>query len=56
MLDDAFKFYYTATKLKDMLRQGAVQWNVNKPRLESIAEHTESPAQAGPELQPVTGV
>lgn len=23
---------------------------------ESIAEHTESPAQAGPELQPVTGV
>ena len=40
MLDDAFKFYYTATKLKDMLRQGAVQWNVNKPRLESIAEHT----------------
>lgn len=40
MLDDAFKFYYIATKLKDMLRQGAVQWNVNKPRLESIAEHT----------------
>ena len=23
-----------------MLRQGAVQWNVNRDRLESIAEHT----------------
>ena len=40
MLKDAFKFYYKATQLKDMLRQGAVQWNVSKPRLESIAEHT----------------
>ena len=40
MLKDAFKFYYKATKLKDMLRQGAVQWDVHKKRLESIAEHT----------------
>ena len=40
MLKNAFKFYYKATELKDMLRQGAVQWNVNKERLESIAEHT----------------
>ena len=40
MLKDAFKFYYKATELKDMLRQGAVQWEVNKKRLESIAEHT----------------
>lgn len=40
MLEDSFKFYYKATKLKDMLRQGAVQWNVKKERLESIAEHT----------------
>ena len=40
MLKDSFKFYYKATKLKDMLRQGAVQWNVNRDRLESIAEHT----------------
>ena len=40
MLTEAIEFYYKATKLKDMLRQGAVQWNVNKSRLESIAEHT----------------
>ncbi len=40
MLEDAFKFYYKATELKDMLRQGAVQWEVDKDRLESIAEHT----------------
>ena len=40
MLIDSFKFYYEATKLKDLLRQGAVQWNVSKDRLESIAEHT----------------
>ena len=40
MLKDAFKFYYKATELKDMLRQGAVQWEVDKERLESIAEHT----------------
>ncbi len=40
MLKNAFEFYYKAAQLKDMLRQGAVQWSVNKERLESIAEHT----------------
>lgn len=40
MLKDAFEFYYKATELKDLLRSGAVQWSVNKDRLESIAEHT----------------
>ncbi len=40
MLNDAFKYYYTATTLKDSLREGAVQWQVNKERKESIAEHT----------------
>jgi len=40
MLKDSFEFYYEAVRLKDMLRQGAVQWNVKKDRLESIAEHT----------------
>ena len=39
-MEHAFKFYYKATELKDMLRQGAVQWGVDKDRLESIAEHT----------------
>ena len=39
MIEDGIKFYYCAAKLKDMLRQGAVQWKVDKPRLESIAEH-----------------
>ena len=40
MLEDAFTFYYKATQLKDMIRQGAAQWEVDKKRLESIAEHT----------------
>jgi len=40
MLDRAFDFYYKATKLKDMLRSGAIQWSVSKERIESIAEHT----------------
>jgi len=40
MLKDSFEFYYKATELKDMLRQGAVQWGIKKDRLESIAEHT----------------
>lgn len=40
MLDDAIRFYYKATKLKDVLRQGAVMWQVSKDRMESIAEHT----------------
>lgn len=39
MKEDAFKFYYKATELKDILRQGAIQWSVNKDRFESIAEH-----------------
>ena len=40
MLKDAFAFYYKAAELKDLLRQGALQWEVDKDRLESIAEHT----------------
>jgi len=40
MIEDSINFYYKATRLKDMLRQGAVQWQVKKDRLESIAEHT----------------
>lgn len=40
MIEDALEFYYKATELKDLLRQGAVQWEVDKNRLESIAEHT----------------
>ncbi len=39
-MQEAFKFYYKAIELKEMLRQGAVQWNVKADRLESIAEHT----------------
>lgn len=40
MLQDCFKFYYQVAQFKDILRQGAVQWRVDKERLESIAEHT----------------
>lgn len=40
MLKDGIEFYYQACQLKDLLRQGAVQWGVKKERLESIAEHT----------------
>ena len=40
MLNDVFEFYYKASELKDLLRSGAIQWRVNKERMESIAEHT----------------
>ena len=40
MLDESFKFYYKAIKLKEMLRNGPLMWKVNKDRIESIAEHT----------------
>lgn len=35
----ALKFYVTATKLKDMLRTGWLNWHISKERSESIAEH-----------------
>lgn len=37
--ENAIEMYYMITSLKDMIRQGAVQWNVQRPRLESVAEH-----------------
>ena len=40
MLKESFEFYYKAVQLKDLLRSGAVQWRVNRDRMESIAEHT----------------
>ena len=40
MLKESFEFYYKAAQLKDLLRSGAVQWRVNRDRMESIAEHT----------------
>ncbi len=39
MLENGIRFYYKATQLKEMLRQGAVEWKVKRARLESIAEH-----------------
>ena len=39
MLNNAFAFYYKASELKDILRSGAIQWNVKKVRMESVAEH-----------------
>lgn len=38
-IKDAIEFYYTATKLKELLRQGAVQWNVERERMEDVADH-----------------
>lgn len=40
MISDAIRFYYKACELKEMIRQGAKQWRVNRERLESVAEHT----------------
>ena len=33
------QFYLLATKLKDMIRGGRIWWNVDRERVESIAEH-----------------
>lgn len=33
------EFYLLATKLKELIRTGWKQWNVDRERLESVAEH-----------------
>ncbi len=36
---NGLEFYFDLNKLKTLIRQGAVKWKVNRPRLESVAEH-----------------
>ncbi len=36
---NAIQFYLLATELKDMLRSGWKVWEINRERLESVAEH-----------------
>jgi putative hydrolase of HD superfamily len=38
-IKNALSFYYTATKLKYLIRSGWLKWNISKERLESVAEH-----------------
>ncbi|MDR0850430.1 MAG: HD domain-containing protein [Christensenellaceae bacterium] len=38
-IKNAIEFYYAATGLKELLRQGAVQWKVKRKRLEDVADH-----------------
>lgn len=38
-IKDAVEFYFEMRELKQLIRQGAVQWKVNRPRFESDAEH-----------------
>ena len=33
------KFYILATELKDKLRSGWIQWNIDRERVDSVAEH-----------------
>ena len=39
MLKEGFEFYYNVIKLKEILRQGYIVWNVKSDRIESVAEH-----------------
>jgi len=38
-ITNAIHFYMIATKLKDIIRSGWKQWNINRERIESVAEH-----------------
>lgn len=38
-IKDAIEFYYMVSGLKELIRQGAVQWNVKRERLEDVADH-----------------
>lgn len=38
-MKNALEFYYAMNELKSIIRRGAVQWKVARPRLESDAEH-----------------
>lgn len=38
-VENALKFYMLATELKDKIRSGWQVWNVDRERLESVAEH-----------------
>ncbi len=36
---NVIKFYVLCNKLKDIVRTGWLNWNVQAPRVESVAEH-----------------
>jgi 5'-deoxynucleotidase YfbR-like HD superfamily hydrolase len=38
-ITELLKFYLLATKLKDLIRTGWKIWNVERERIESVAEH-----------------
>ncbi len=38
-IKDGLELYFAMNRLKTIIRQGAVQWKVDRPRLESDAEH-----------------
>jgi len=38
-IKNAIKFYVLCNKLKDLIRKGPLTWNVNRERIESVAEH-----------------
>lgn len=38
-IKNAIKFYVLCNKLKDLIRKDPLTWNVNRERIESVAEH-----------------
>ena len=38
-IKNTIKFYVLCNKLKDLIRKGPITWNVNRERIESVAEH-----------------
>ena len=37
--ENVVNFYILCNRLKNIIRTGWINWNVNKERLESVAEH-----------------
>ena len=38
-IKNAITFYVLCNRLKDLIRKGPLTWNVNRERIESVAEH-----------------
>ena len=39
MKENVIKYYVLCNRLKNIIRKGWLDWNINRDRIESIAEH-----------------
>ena len=39
MKENVIKYYVLCNRLKNIIRKGWLDWNINRDRIESVAEH-----------------